>query len=323
MITETDKQATQAKPTIAGLGELIWDILPEGRQLGGAPTNFAYISHALGNQSIVASRIGTDELGREALARLQRMGISTNYLQLDEQHPTGTVRVRIDEGGEALFAVNENSAWDYLEWTAGWKELAPRIDAVCFGTLGQRKPQARETITSFIKHTRADALRIFDVNLRHSFFTAEMLRDSLLLATIVKLNSEELSTIARMLKLNEDDEEALGRRILALFELELVAITRGGNGSLLLTNAETVNHPGLKVQVKDTIGAGDAFTATLAHYHLRRSPLRTINEAANRMGAWIATQAGATPEISPQFLERLFDDIDSHGVRKASFSKHK
>lgn len=318
MITERDEPATHAKPMIVGLGELIWDILPEGRQLGGAPTNFAYIAHALGNQSIVASRIGADEPGREALTRLERMGISTNYLQLDSEHPTGTVRVRVDERGEARFAVNENSAWDYLEWTADWKELAPRIDAVCFGTLGQRKQQARETMINFLKHTRASALRIFDVNLRHSFFTAEMLRASLQLSSIVKLNSEELSTIAAMLKLEEDAEEALGQRLISLFELELVAITRGENGSLLVTNAETVNHSGLQIKVKDTIGAGDAFTASLAHYRLRRAPLPIISEAANRMGAWIATQAGATPEIKRQFLESLFDDLDSHDARQFS-----
>jgi fructokinase len=249
------------------------------------------------------------------------MGISTAYLQLDSHHPTGTVGVRIDERGEALFTVNENSAWDYLEWTDDWKELAPQIDAVCFGTLGQRRSQARETMIRFLKRTQARALRIFDVNLRHSFFTTEMLCESLKLATIVKLNRGELSTVAGMLKLDEHEEQALARRLLSRFELELVAITRGDNGSLLVTNDDTVNHPGMKIQVKDTIGAGDAFTATLAHYRLRRAPLQIINEAANRMGAWIATQAGATPEIKPQFLKQLLGDLDSHGAGRGSFSK--
>jgi fructokinase len=321
MRTDEDEPAAHPAPITVGLGELIWDFLPEGRQLGGAPTNFAYLSHVLGNQSIVASRIGTDELGQAALSRLDAMGISTDYLQLDSHHPTGTVGVRIDERGEPHFNVNENSAWDYLEWTEGWEELAPRADAVCFGTLGQRQSQARETMLRFLKHTRARALRIFDVNLRHSFFTAEMLSESLQLATAVKLNSEELAMVARMLKLDETEEQALARRLLALFELELVAITRGGQGSLLLTREETINHPGLTVQVKDTIGAGDAFTATLAHYHLRRAPLQIISEAANRMGAWIATQAGATPEIEPLFLKHLLGDLDSHGAGRAGFSE--
>src|SRR3954463_9541522 len=135
---------------IIGLGELIWDLLPDGKQLGGAPTNFAYISNILGNNVVVASRVGLDSLGREARARLERMGISTAYLQVDDEHPTGTVGVSIGERGEAHFAVNENSAWDYLEWTARWEELARAADAVCFGTLGQRQPRARETILKFL-----------------------------------------------------------------------------------------------------------------------------------------------------------------------------
>lgn len=304
-----DEHASQRRPNIVGLGELIWDFLPEGRQLGGAPANFAYIAHALGNHAIVASRIGTDELGRDALTRLERMGISTKALQTDPTHPTGTVSVQIDERGEPHFTVNQNSAWDYLEWTGVWAETAVQADAVCFGTLGQREPQARETMLRFLKQTRADALRIFDVNLRHSFFTPEMLHNSMGLATVVKLNSDELATVARMLKLEGNEEEGLARRLLALFGIELVAITRGAQGSLLITKEETVNHPGFHIQVKDTIGAGDAFTATLAHYYLRRSPLAIISQAANRMGAWLATQTGATPEINSQLLAQIFRDL--------------
>ena len=292
-------------PVIAGLGELIWDLLPGGKQLGGAPTNFAYISRLLGNRSIVASRVGSDELGREAVERLERMGIDTSYLQLDAAHPTGTVRVSIDEAGEPHFSLNEDSAWDYLEWTAEWEALATQVDAVCFGTLGQRYHEARATMLRFLKRTRPDALRLFDVNLRHSFFTAGMLTESLRLATLVKLNSDELTVAARMLRLEEHDEEALAQRLLRQFDIELVAITRGAQGSLLVTESETVNHPGFQVRVADTIGAGDAFTATLAHCYLRRAPLKLASEAANRMGSWIATQAGATPAVDTQLLEKI------------------
>ncbi|HEV7843123.1 MAG TPA: carbohydrate kinase [Pyrinomonadaceae bacterium] len=311
MRREEQEPLAHAAFTVAGLGELIWDLLPTGRQLGGAPTNFAYISRLLGNRAVVASRVGADELGREALARLERLGISTSYLQQDPLHPTGTVGVEIDEHGEPRFAVNQNSAWDYLEWNESWDELAHQIDVVCFGTLGQRQPQARETIIRFLKATRARALRIFDVNLRHSFFTAEMLSRSLELASIVKLNREELSMATGMLGLDEHEDEAVSQRLLALFDIELVAITHGAQGSLLVTREETVNHPGFQIQVRDTIGAGDAFTAALAHYYLRRAPLKLISEAANRMGAWLATQAGATPEASPQLLEEMFSDLET------------
>jgi len=300
-------QETPARPSpiVVGLGELIWDFLPGGKQLGGAPTNFAYISCLLGNDSVVASRIGDDELGREAKARLSRLRISTEYLQSDSQHPTGTVRVRLDELGEATFAINENSAWDYLEWTSDWEELALKADVVCFGTLGQRVASARRTILRFLELTRPRALRVFDVNLRHSFFNAEMLERSLELATIVKLNQAELSALARMLGLQTKTEVETARRLLDKFNLELIAITRGQQGSLLVTVEEVKDHPGIRVGVKDTIGAGDAFIATLAHYYLRRAPLPLINEAANRMGAWVATQDGATPFVSSQIIEWL------------------
>lgn len=309
METEARTLLNHHAPVVVGLGELIWDILPNGKQLGGAPTNFAYISRLLGNQAIVASRIGDDELGREALARLERLGISTACLQRDQDHCTGTVRVEIDEHGEAHFAMNYDSAWDYLEWTNAWEEFAPRADAVCFGTLGQRCAQSRETMLRFLRNTRADATRIFDVNLRHTFFDAEMLRASLELATIIKLNSDELATVATMLNLAERDDEALSCRLIELFALELVAITRGKDGSLLTNATETVNHPGLPVRVTDTIGAGDAFTATLAHFHLRRAPLKIISEAANRMGAWVATQVGATPAASPRLLVEMLGGL--------------
>lgn len=290
---------------IVGLGELIWDMLPDGKQLGGAPTNFAYISRLLGNSAAVASRVGCDDLGREAVERLTRMGISKEFLQVDEVHPTGTVQVKIGEGGEACFAINENSAWDYLEWTERWEELAASVDAVCFGTLGQRNNQAREVVLRFLKATRAETARIFDVNLRHSFFTSAMLTTSLELATIVKLSGEELSTVASMLEIDRKGKETLAKALIACFNLDLVAVTRGKEGSLLVSADETFDHPGFRVQVKDTIGAGDAFAATLSHYYLRGAPLKVISEEANRVGAWIATQAGATPEIDRLELEQL------------------
>src|SRR2546423_298547 len=178
--------------TVVGLGELIWDLLPTGKQLGGAPTNFAYVSHLLGDAAFVASRVGTDELGREAVARLTRMGLDASQLQRDATHPTGTVGVTLDAHGEPHFQMNEDSAWDYLEWTTAWTKLAARTDAVCFGTLGQRATQARAIIHQFLSSTRADALRLFDVNLRHSFFTSDMLAASLQHATVCKLNRDEL-----------------------------------------------------------------------------------------------------------------------------------
>lgn len=311
MKTEANESLTRVSPIVVGLGEVIWDLLPGGKQLGGAPSNFAYITRLLGHRSVVASRIGADELGREASARLRHLEISTDYLQIDETHPTGTVGVEIDARGEPRYRVHEDVAWDYLEWTSGWEELAARADAVCFGTLAQRHPQARATIMRFLEQTRRQALRIFDVNLRQSFFTAEMLHQSLGLATLVKLNIAELYTAAEMLGLQGRSPRSLGQRLLERDEIELVAITRGARGSLLITKGEVVNHPGLHVKVTDTIGAGDAFTAALAHCYLRNLPLKVVSEAANRMGAWVASQPGATPEASTQALAEVFRGLES------------
>lgn len=306
----TEDKATDCNPPIVvGLGELIWDLLPNGKQLGGATTNFAYISRLLGNSSIIASRVGDDELGREAHNRLAQIGIVTDYLQLDMVHPTGTVGIQIDERGEAHYAMNEDSAWDNLDWTDKFEELATLADTVCFGTMAQRSERARATIIRFVKRTRPDALRIFDVNLRHAFFTAEMLARSLELATIVKLNNDELFTISGMLGMDACEEETLAKQIMDKFDVKLVAITRGENGSVMITKHEEVAHPGIRVNVVDTIGSGDAFAAALAHYYVRRAPLTFISEAANRLGSWIATQVGATPKANSATLERILEGL--------------
>ncbi len=295
-----------------GLGELIWDMLPAGKRLGGAPSNFAYVARLLGNRSAVASRVGTDALGREARERLARAGVLTDHLQVDPEHPTGMVGVEIDARGEPHFRVNENSAWDYLEMSAEWEGLAASADVVCFGTLGQRNTRARETINRFLELSRPQALRLFDVNLRHSFFTAEMLSRSLAEATLVKLNEEELSTAARMLALIDRNEVDLCRRLISRFKLELVAITRGARGSLLVSSSEVVSHEGYRVRVADTIGCGDAFAAALAHSRIRNRSLEETSQTANRLGAWIATCSGATPEANAATAERIIsrDPLD-------------
>lgn len=289
--------------TLVGLGELIWDMLPGGRSLGGAPSNFAHHAGLLGDRSIIASRVGDDELGREAISKLGR---GADYVQLDREHPTGTVAVEIDGRGEARFTVNPDSAWDYIELSPQWAGLAREADAVCFGTLGQRHPRARATILHFLTLTRPQSLRLFDVNLRHSFFTAGMLAASLELASVVKFNRDELAAAARMLGFDVSrEEEELSRRFIEIYGLDLVAITRGAEGSLLVAEGQSVEHPGYNVRVEDTVGCGDAFAAGLAHCLLGGLTLDAASEAANRMGAWVATRAGATPEAAPGAIEEV------------------
>jgi len=291
--------------TIIGLGELLWDLLPGGKQLGGAPSNFAYMAASLGDRCFIASRVGNDSLGREALDRLNQLGLPTCYVQIDRSHSTGTVLVQVDERGQPDFTITEDVAWDYLEWTPEWQALAAQADAVCFGSLAQRSPQSRDTIHRFLQAARSDALRIFDVNLRQSFYSTEIISESLRLSNIVKLNNEELPRVIRMLDLGDGSEAEAARRLLRAFNLDLVCLTRAAQGSLLVADDEVAEHPGFRVAVADAVGAGDAFTAALAHNYLRGASLERINEAANRLGAWVATQVGATPAVEQHVLEQI------------------
>jgi fructokinase len=295
--------------TVVGLGELLWDLLPSGKQLGGAPANFAYITSLLGDDGIPASCLGHDALGAEALNRLSELGLSTTFIQRDSDHPTGTVKVEVDGTGQPRFEISENVAWDFLEWTSQWQQLAQQADAICFGSLGQRSARSRSTIDRFVRASRPDALRIFDVNLRQTFYTTQVLAQSMKLATIVKLNHEELPRIMRLLEMENRGEEDSARRLLSSHALKLVCVTRGSNGSLLMSADECTEHPGFKVKVADTVGAGDAFTAALVHGYLRRTALAQINETANRVGAWVASQSGATPAPEAVGLAQALAEI--------------
>ena len=207
---------------IVGIGELLWDMLPEGERLGGAPANFAYHAAKLGNRGIVASRVGVDAKGSKAVEELKRYDVETLHIQRDAIHPTGVVEVELDADGQASYNIKPDVAWDFLELSDTWRGLAQEADAVCWGTLAQRTAQSRQTIISFLNLTREKALRIFDVNLRQSFFTAEVLDESLKQANIVKLNHEELPQVLNLLELESKDQgiEKRARTLLERYQLE-------------------------------------------------------------------------------------------------------
>lgn len=282
----------RSKFTVVGLGEVLWDLLPGGKQLGGAPTNFAYISTLLGDRGVVASRVGHDALGQEALKRLKTLTVETSYVQLDDSRRTGTVKVQVDQRGQPRFVIDEDVAWDFLSWSRSWKMLAREAEAVCFGTLAQRSLRSRRTISQFLRSTRA--VRVFDVNLRQTFYSPEVLRESVSMAMIVKMNHEELPIVLTALGLNPGEDKAAAKQLLNLGP-KLVCVTRGRRGSFLISRRTAVEHEGFRMRVKDTIGAGDAFTAALVHEYLRGASLAKMNDAANRMGSWVAAQAGGTP----------------------------
>lgn len=300
---------------ILGIGELLWDIVSDGnlapsRTLGGAPANFTVMAGRLGNHAAILSRIGRDELGRQAVDRLDPLPVDTSLLEVDPAHETGRVTVSFAQG-EPQYTIHQPAAWDFLGLSDEWVKVAERADVVCFGTLAQRATESRQTIQTVTAEAPASCIRIFDVNLRAPFYSEEVLQESLELATVVKMNAQEVPVVLHLLGLAGADEAPRSRphadgqvlrsgaeRLLEEFpSLELVAITRGSNGSLLVKREQWHEHPGFPAAVADPIGAGDAFTAALAHYLLRGANLATLNEAGNRWGAWVASQPGGMPEL--------------------------
>lgn len=290
---------------VVGLGEALWDMLPAGKQLGGASANFAYQTAMLGDRAVVASRLGDDASGRELLDRFRELGLTADHLQCDPDHPTGTVAVTVDADGQPDFDIVEDVAWDYLEWSPAWQELAEQADAVCFGSLAQRAPVSRATIRRFLGHTRPDCVRVCDVNLRQHYFSPEILADSLNSARVVKLNDEELPRVCECLSLPLGDEQAMAARLRQEYALDLLCVTRGARGSLAVAADAVDEHPGCPATVADTVGAGDAFTAALVHHYLRGSSLPRLSAAANLLGAWTASQSGGTPPADPALLAKV------------------
>jgi fructokinase len=295
----------QKKYTIVGLGELLWDIFPTKKQLGGAPANFSYMAHLLGDTGIVASRLGTDALAVEAREILAHLEVDSSHLQTDPQHPTGSTVVHVAADGQPSYEITSPVAWDFMEWTPQWQALARRADAVCFGSLSQRSRISHETVRTFLRWTEPTALRVFDVTLRQNFYSRMVLEESIRFANIVKCNEEELSMLVTVFGSAAKTIDEAAHWLLGSYDVELVCVTRGERGSILFSKRGMDKHPGLRVEVADTVGAGDAFAAALVHHYLRGSSLKTINEAANQMGAWVASQAGATPAANEEILERV------------------
>lgn len=297
------------KKRVVGLGEVLWDHLPGRTCLGGAPANFAYITTLMGDQGIVASRVGQDSAGVEALRRMDELGLNIDHVQTDPRCATGTVKVRLDGKGVPQFEIADPVAWDRLEWTLDWQRLAANADAVCFGSLAQRSEHSRSTIRRFLKATSPDAVKVFDVNLRQSYYSDDVLSESMRLADIVKLNDEELPKIMKVFKGQHRAELSSARWLIRAHDLKLVCVTRGGRGSLLVQADDSSEHPGFRVHVADTVGSGDAFTAGLVHEYLQGASLGLMNEVANLVGAWVASEVGAMPAPKRGALEHSLAEI--------------
>lgn len=277
-----------------GLGELLWDVFPDEKRPGGAPANFAFHAAQLGHEASVVSRVGDDESGRELLAHLKTNGISTEFIQIDKQKPTGAVKVEVAPDGTPGFTVAVDEAWDYLEDEPRLHQAIASADVVSFGTLTQRGEKSRRTVQSLLNSARNTVL--FDINLRKDFWSKQLVEEGLSHATIAKMNQRE-QQLLQQLGLGKGDRVDWCRSILLEFQLWMVCVTRGKDGCLLVGTEVWAEHPGYPVGVADTVGCGDAFAAAVAHCHLRGYPLDKTADFANRVGSFVASRPGATPPL--------------------------
>ncbi len=286
---------------IVGLGEVLWDVFPDGPRFGGAPANFACSAASLVDDAArvwMVSSLGNDRLGADARQVLEEKHVDTRCVQVASQ-PTGQVHVTLDEEGKASYEFVNDVAWDHLHWEPSLQTLAEQADAVCFGTLGQRSEASRTTIARFLDAMRSDALKVFDINLRPPFFSDEIIQQSLQRANVLKLNDDELPVLQKIYGCEGSEIEVL-QRLAAQCELRCVALTRGSDGALLIRDDEVHQSAAVETEVVDTVGAGDAFTAALVVGLLAGEPLPVINQRATRVAAFVCSQAGATPPIPPE-----------------------
>lgn len=272
--------------------------------LGGAPANFALHARALGADAALVSRVGDDARGHEIIERLGTAGLPTHLIAVDASAPTGTVVVELAGVGQPNYTICEAVAWDRIEASASARAAVAKCDAVCFGSLAQRAPASRDAVRALVAAARPEALRVFDINLRQSFYSREIVEASLELANVLKLNDAELPVLAGMFSLGGDARSQLAQ-LARIFGLRTIALTRGGRGSLLLDRNEFSEHAGLVAEVQDTVGAGDAFTAALVRGLLHDWPLAATNQRANEVAAFVCSQSGATPPLSAEMRAKF------------------
>jgi fructokinase len=282
---------------VVGIGEVLWDLLPSGPQLGGAPTNFAWHASALGAVSRLITRVGNDPLGRRVLADFERMHFPLSTVQVDSDHPTGTAAVALSNTGVPEFRIAADAAWDFLQVTESALQAVRDADAICFGSLAQRHPTARAAIQQLVAAARPGALRIFDINLRQRDYSRELIERSSRLADVLKLNEVELAIMQDMFALSGDPAAQL-EQLARAFGLATVALTRGPAGSLIYHEGEWSERRPPPVTVVDTVGAGDAFTAALTMGLLRRLDLSALHVAAEELASFVCSRVGAMPPLT-------------------------
>ena len=295
------------KPIVIGVGELLWDLFPTGKRVGGAPANFTFHAQQLGARGYIISVVGNDDNGNQILKLLIQKGMNVDFIAQLDKIPTGTVTVLLDTNGIPAYSIHENVAWDYIPFDPSVYPILENAAAFCFGTLAQRNAGSLSAIQSFLKILPASCLIVFDANLRQHYFTKDLIESSLEYATILKLNEEELSVISAMLEVKGPEEDQL-KFLLTTYNLQLIALTKGVSGSLLYSGKEASRLKTPKVKVADTVGAGDAFTAALIISILNGLPLGTVHQNAVNVSAFVASRNGGMPDLSKKILDRFISN---------------
>jgi len=281
------------KYTVIGMGEVLWDMLPAGKVLGGAPVNFAYHAAQLGAMGVAISAVGDDELGREIMNTVDEKGIK-NCIAVNN-YPTSTVGVTLKEG-KPEYTIYENVAWDFIELLPEAIQILKEADAICFGTLAQRSWNSREAIQAALKLVPKTSLKIYDINLRQKYYNKELIQESLLLTNVFKINDDEVEIFKELFSL-EGTETEICQKIKETYSLDYLALTKGESGSYLFGKDEVSYLPTPVVTVEDTVGAGDSFTSAMVMGILNKRPLKEIHQKAVEISAFVCTQKGATPVL--------------------------
>jgi fructokinase len=291
---------------IVGIGDALWDCLPEGRKIGGAPANFAYYMMQFGYDSLAVSAVGNDDLGTEIKETFNRIGLK-HILEVSE-YPTGTVTVELDANGIPSYDIKENVAYDHITYTQQLEEIAGKCNVACFGSMSQRNPVSRTTIRKFLESmpNTDDTYKVFDINLRQNFYDKEIISESLKLCNVFKINDEELLTVKKMFGYDEESDQEACRRLIEEWNLEYLILTCGVNGSHIFTDKEYSFLDTPEVDVADTVGAGDSFISAFMASVLNGESIREAHKRAVDVSAYVCTQYGAMLELPSELTATCY-----------------
>jgi len=292
-------------PVIVGIGEVLWDVFPDARKLGGAPMNFAVHARALGTDAAIISRVGDDPDGDDIIEAVRNFGLPADPIQRDSEHATGRVNVTVDQDGQPTFEIVADVAYDFIAETPEARDLVSRADAVCFGSLAQRTPTSRMTIRSLLAAAARARWKVYDINLRQHYYSREVVAASLGFATLLKMNDDEVGSLLELVERHEEREEKVHvalEAVMAAFSLDLICVTMGAEGCMLYDGTQRYRLPGYAVDVVDTVGSGDAFTAGLVAKLLAGAPPNAAGDFANRVGAFVAMHPGGTPQLDEDVI---------------------